>query len=970
MHPAFELLRTQTIPSLHIEFQEYRHRVTGAQHIHLRSNHEENVFLVAFRTIPMDSTGVAHILEHTALCGSRRYPVRDPFFMMTRRSLNTFMNAFTSSDWTAYPFASQNAKDFDNLLSVYLDAAFFSRLDPLDFAQEGHRLALESAEDSNSPLVYKGVVFNEMKGSMSSPVNYLYDRISTYLFPTTTYHYNSGGDPAHIVDLTYEQLKTFYQTHYHPSNAIFVTFGNRTAEQHHAVFEQLALSHFSKLDKHFEVPLEKSYCAPLTIEEAYPVDKAQGEQKQTHHVLAWLLDPITDAQKRLELQLLSNILLDNSAAPLRKALETFKHASAPSPLCGLEDDHFQMSFMCGVEGSDPEQAEAVEKCVFDVLHELVNKGVEQQRIEAVLHQLELHQRELKGDGYPYGLQLILRLLPACVHRSDPMPLLDIEANLASLREKIKDPQWIPQLIQTELLNNRHRVRLTLKPDAELQQVRVALEKQKLATLRESLSNTQIQAIIAQNQALDARQNQPEDDACLPKVGLADVPAELIYPRADKFRAPHPAGPVTQFNEGTNGLVYQQVLLDLPELTAEELDLLPFYTGCIPELGCGQKDYLLMQDQQSAVSGGIHAFYQVRNKIDNLNTTNGHLVLSTKGLYRNQQAMTGLLQETLESVRFDELARIRELIAQDRAHREQSITQNGHSLAMTAASAYLGVIPWLQHKLGGLLALQQLKKLDDSLEDKNTLAAWAKKLTQLHQKMLRMPRQFLLIGEQTHVEAMQNSLQQHWQASQATTEKLLHCPAPPAPTSQVWLTNTQVNFCAQAYATVPSSHADSAALTVLGGYLRNGFLHRTIREQGGAYGGGAGHDASNGVFRFYSYRDPRLSETLKDFHSSLQWLFDAPQKPEQLEEAILGVISQLDKPGSPAGEAKQAFHNELYGRTEAFRKASRQRILEVTLEDLRRVTETYLRQPAQTAVITQTESWQQHKDQLALQEFYL
>lgn len=217
---------------------------TGATHYHLSADNNENVFLVALRTIPTDSTGVAHMLEHTALCGSERFPVRDPFFMMIRRSLNTFMNAFTSSDWTAYPFASQNRKDFDNLMDVYLDAVFFSRLHELDFAQEGHRFEFDTPDDANSDLVYKGVVFNEMKGAMSSPVSTLWQTVTEHLFPTTTYHYNSGGEPENIPDLSYQQLKDFYKIHYHPSNAVFMTFGDIPAYEHHEVFENKVLNRF------------------------------------------------------------------------------------------------------------------------------------------------------------------------------------------------------------------------------------------------------------------------------------------------------------------------------------------------------------------------------------------------------------------------------------------------------------------------------------------------------------------------------------------------------------------------------------------------------------------------------------------------------------------------------------------------------------------------------------------------------
>ncbi|MFO8156185.1 MAG: insulinase family protein, partial [Thiohalospira sp.] len=261
-HPAFEWLGSTPVEALKVTVESYRHRVTGAIHYHIAADNPENVFLVGLRTMPQDSTGVAHILEHTVLCGSRNYPVRDPFFMMIRRSLNTFMNALTSSDWTAYPFASTNRKDYFNLLDVYLDSVFFANLDELDFSQEGHRLEFEDPEDPSTPLVRRGVVYNEMKGAMSSPTAVLFQELTRYIFPSVTYHHNSGGEPEHIPELTWEQLRAFYATHYHPSNAVFMTFGDIPAAENQAVFEERALKEFEALDRRMEVPDEKRYHAP------------------------------------------------------------------------------------------------------------------------------------------------------------------------------------------------------------------------------------------------------------------------------------------------------------------------------------------------------------------------------------------------------------------------------------------------------------------------------------------------------------------------------------------------------------------------------------------------------------------------------------------------------------------------------------------------------------------------------------
>jgi Zn-dependent M16 (insulinase) family peptidase len=265
---TFTTIQQIDIPNLKITVTEYAHLETGARHFHLAADDDNNAFLIGFLTVPQDSTGVAHILEHTTLCGSQRYPVRDPFFMMARRSLNTFMNAFTSSDWTAYPFATQNAKDFNNLLQVYLDAVFFPKLDPLDFAQEGHRLEFSQLDDLKSPLIYKGVVFNEMKGAMSSAIRKLNEIVCAHLFPTITYHYNSGGDPQDIPKLSYEQLKHFHTSHYHPSNAVFMTYGNYPVAQHHALFETAALQYFQKQELNLHIPDEQRY-SQLVVGQKY-----------------------------------------------------------------------------------------------------------------------------------------------------------------------------------------------------------------------------------------------------------------------------------------------------------------------------------------------------------------------------------------------------------------------------------------------------------------------------------------------------------------------------------------------------------------------------------------------------------------------------------------------------------------------------------------------------------------------------
>ncbi|MBE9567472.1 MAG: insulinase family protein [Proteobacteria bacterium] len=973
-HPSFTFIRSERIDSLNLTLQEFRHIKTGALHYHMHADNRENVFLVAFRTVPMDSTGVAHILEHTALCGSKKYPVRDPFFMMIRRSLNTFMNAFTSSDWTAYPFASQNKKDFNNLLDVYLDAVFFTRLDELDFLQEGHRVEFKEADDTSTELEYKGVVFNEMKGAMSSPVSVLWQEVSKYLYPTSTYHYNSGGEPQDIPDLTYQQLKDFHKTHYHPSNAVFMTFGDIPAIEHQKKFEEQALDAFDKLDVEINVNPEKRYLAPIAVEEAYAFD-AVGEEsldEKSHHVMSWLLGPCTSLDEMMKANLLSQVLLDNSSSPLRQALEKTDLGAAPSPLCGLEDSNYEMCFLCGIEGSKVESAQAFENMVLDVLNDVAENGVPHDKIEAVLHQLELSQREVGGDSYPFGLQLILNGLTAAIHRSEPASLLNLDPVIESLREDIEDPEFIKNLVRELLITNQHRVRLTLRPDENLSQRKEQAEKEQLAAIKDSLSDDEKQAVVKQAKALAERQTQEDDPEILPKVGLSDVPAEIKIPQSLEQEI---AGTdSTVYQQGTNGLVYHEIICELPQLNDEELALLPYFSSCITELGCGDKDYLQMQEWQSSVSGGIHAQHSIRALTDDAQKTRAYYIFSGKALERNNKKLAELMWQTLNDVRFDETDRIVELVTQMRSRRERSVTGSGHSLAMTAAASGLSPVAALSHQYGGLAGIRFIKSLDDSHADtdkgEQSVKQTARVFADIHAKIKAAAKSYMLTLEAHKQDADITGFEEVWKQQASAEHAGLVLPEIKQQTKQMWIANTQVNFCAKAYPTVTMEHDDAAALTVLGGFLRNGYLHTVIREQGGAYGGGATHDSNIAAFKFYSYRDPRLSETLDDFDTAIDWMLDGEHEPRQLEEAILGIIGGMDKPGSPAGEARAAFHNELHGRNREKLQQFRQQVLSVTIDDLKRVADQYLKHgEANVAVITSAATYEQVGD-LGLEVIHL
>ncbi len=910
VHPAFQLVRQHHVEALDILVSEYKHKVTGAVHYHLATDHDENVFLVAFRTQPMDSKGEAHILEHTALCGSEKFPVRDPFFLMIRRSLNTFMNAFTAADWTAYPFATQNKKDFQNLLAVYMDAAFAANLNPLDFAQEGIRIELENGEP-----VYKGVVFNEMKGAMSSPSDQLYHQLAYHLFPETTYHYNSGGDPKDIPDLTYQELVDFYKSHYHPSNAVFMTFGNTPAYDLQEQFEQLALAKFEQGETLYSKP-ERRLAAPVAVTESYAVDAEELKDK-TYHVLAWLLPEASDIKLRLGMRLVEGVLLENSASPLRHYLETWAHAQSTGPLMGVDDSNFEMTFFCGVQGSNPEHAAEFQAGVLKVLQDVAAQPVDTALVDAILHQIELHQREINGDGMPYGLSLILNGLSSAIHHNDPIQVWDVDTAIEQVKEELKDPMWLSQLIQTHLIDNPHRVQMTLVPDAEKSAKDAALEKARLAEIGAQLTDEQKAEIVAQTEALKVRQDTPDDLNLLPKVGLEDVPAalhivqgelrEIISNRIDY--------PLNLYHAGTNGIYYQQVLIQIPDEIVQSpyFNLLSILMG---EVGAGEYDYLELQQLQTAVSGGLGMGASLRSKVDDKNQISAWLTLTTKSLVNNLEAIR-LLKLAFEQLRFDEKDRIIELLQQRKTRWQSRLSGSGHSYAMQIAGRHHSALAQRDYNNTGLGALNWLADLVAKIE--KDAAEYEKLIAELqliHHKLLQAPKQFLLVCEEHQSDRLVEEVQEVWDKLTVAENPaaLTQVPVDHSAQDQAWLIQANVQFCAAAYPAVEVSHPDAAPLMVLAAYLRNGFLHSAIREKGGAYGGGASYDGNACSFRFYSYRDPRLAETFADFEASIDWLFNAEQLPHQLEEAILGLIASMDKPGSPAGEAITACYALLHART--------------------------------------------------------
>jgi presequence protease len=934
MRAAFTLAQERSVPALNVRLLTYTHPC-GAVHHHLASEDEHCAFVVAFRTTPENSTGLPHILEHTTLCGSHKYPVRDPFFQMLRRSLQTFMNAMTFPDMTCYPFASQVAKDYANLTDVYLDAVFKPLLNPLDFAQEGHRLELST----NGTGERKGIVFNEMKGAMDGTSEQMSAATARALLPDTCYRHNYGGEPSDIPQLSHHDLLAFHARCYRPANAVFITYGKQDPAELHA---RLAAYFSGDLGVALPPPeAQKPLNKSSSIDVPVPFSAGQDVLDVSAAALTWGFHDVAQLDEVLVGELLDRILLGHAGAPLRHALENSGLGRSASG-SGYSGSYRSGLFTAELSGIDPSDYDKLEPVVMTCLNQLARQGVAGDEIEAALHQLELARREIHGDHYPYGLELCFRLLTPWNYGVDPLPFLDQAEAIARLREKALTPGFLNREINARFINNPHRALFFARPDEHFHERQKELEQRQVDSELAQLDAAGKDHLRKRASELAKRQASVDDPTVLPDLQLSDVPSERTFPSGTTHDS------LTIFTPGTNGILHHLVALPLCELDDNELDLLPLVAQLIGQLGVGNLSYTQRAAQLNARCGGLWAWTDLCADHNDLAHLHAYLFIEIKGLATRAADFLPLLAETLAEQRFDEHDRLRELIEQSVQRLHERVQSAGNAFAARAATRGFGGAAALGHRLSGLGRLAWIKRLSHSIAEDQPQAATAleklgQQLRQLCQKIAAQTRYVCLIGDAAGQAALHQLVTQAWSALPQNTAASAHFRTPIArhEAQTAYLTATAVNYCALAFPAVPLGHADAPGLAVAGRLLVNNILHPRIRERGGAYGSGASYAAGTGTFTLTSYRDPRLVETYADMRDALRWLSDCPKDERLLKEAILGVIAGLDSPGSPAGETRARFTGDLKGATPKRLNQFRSRILATTITDIRRVANAWL-----------------------------
>ncbi|VVT43014.1 hypothetical protein BOKEGFJH_00543 [Chlamydia avium] len=937
----FVIKLSQELPEIESKLLEIEHKPSGASIMMIINNDEENVFNICLRTCPQTSNGVAHVLEHMVLCGSKNYPVRDPFFSMTRRSLNTFMNAFTGADFTCYPAASQIPEDFYNLLSVYIDAVFYPLLTENSFLQEGWRYEF-SPENS---LTHTGVVFNEMKGAMMSGEARLSEALNAALFPSVTYGVNSGGDPKDILNLSHSNIVAFHQSQYTLGRCLFYFYGNIKPARHLDFLEEKLLRHVGKLEKQtFSVPLQKRFKEPVRNILKYPSD-SQNQDKVLFG-LSWLTCSILDQQELLALYVLDIVLMGTDAAPLKSRL--LKSGFCKQADMGIDGEIREIPVTIICKGCSHGGAQKLESWIFACLEEIIREGIPQHLVDAAVHQLELNRKEISGYSLPYGLSLFFRSGLLKLHGGNAEDGLRIHSLFMELREKLQRPDYLEKLIRKHFLDNPHFARVILLPDSGLLSIENQEEEALLKDVENKLSSEEKEHIRHTSKMLEEYQHQNEDlDRVLPNFSLDKVPHSGREYNLVKENVTY--GEVLHHECFTNDLIFAELVMNVPPLSVEELPWLRLLVFLMPQLGSGERSYKENLEFLLEHTGGVDVSYEFSPHANNNTVLSPSVSIRGKSLESKVGYLFQVLMDMVTHVDFTDVARIKELLMQHNEALTNSVRNSPMGYAISMACMDKSLTASLSYLASGIPYVKKIREITKNFDESSDEIIAI--LQDLYKKCFFGRRQLVISGSQSNYQHLKQKnfygiLDQEivpiasWEnpiINNSVISQGLYIPARAA-----------FNALAFPIGDLAYDHPHASALTVAAEVLDNTVLHTKIREQGGAYGSGAAVNLGRGTFYCYSYRDPEIFNSYQAFLHGINEISQGNFSDADIHEGILGVIQSLDSPIAPGSRASTGYYRLRCGRVPALRQAFRRSVLSVTKEQICTVVKKYLQDTINSA----------------------
>ena len=927
---AYEVVEKRMLEDLKSEGYILKHKKSGAR-IALISNDDDNkVFYIGFRTPPKDSTGVAHIMEHSVLCGSKEFPIKDPFVELVKGSLNTFLNAMTYPDKTVYPVASCNDKDFQNLMHVYLDAVFYPNVYKTDkiFRQEGWHYDMQSPEDE---LTINGVVYNEMKGAFSSPDDVMARAQMEGLYPDTTYGVESGGDPDVIPELTYEGFLAFHQKYYHPANSYIYLYGNMDMVEKLEFMDEKYLSQFEEISVDSEVPLQKPFEETRRVVREFSISESEKEEESAYLSLNAAIGDSLDKELYVAFQIIDYALCSAPGAPLKQAL--VDKAVGKDVYSMYESTMRQPFFSIVAKDTSLDKEDILLSTIYEVVDRIVKEGFDKKALLAGINYFEFKYREADFGAYPKGLMYGLQALDSWLY-DETKPFLHIEANatFAALRKKAQEG-YFEELLQKYLLDNTHKAVVILKPKKGLTEEKDAQLKEKLAQKKAALTAEEIEEIVAETKALEEYQEAEDSKEDLEKIPL--LAREDIGRQARKIvNEERKLGeiPVLNHEVFTNGIAYLRMIFELKDVPGELMPYLGIFKGCLGLLNTEHYQYGDLFNEMNLVTGGMSAVNNCYSDLNDLDKYRLTLEIKTKVLYDNIDKAIELMREILMTSDFTDTKRLHEIIAEGRSRTQSQMISAGHSVAVGRAMSYGSVSAALSEVISGIPFFRLVTQLDEKFEEnKEQLVDKLQRLARLTFRKENLMVDF--VGTREGYEKLAVPVESFANALYTTpVEKGSFAPVV-SRKNEGFMTSGQVQYVCRAGNFRKKGLPYKGALRILKVMMGYEYLWVNVRVKGGAYGCMCGFGKS-GESYFVSYRDPNLGKTIDVYKKAAENIaqFDADERT--MTQYIIGAISDLDVPMNPSALGLFSLSAYMTGLTQEVLQKERDEMLSATAEDIR------------------------------------
>lgn len=927
---SYEIIEARQVPDLNSYGYLVRHKKTGARFTLLSNDDNNKVFYIGFRTPPKDSTGVAHIIEHSVLCGSKNFPVKDPFIELAKGSLNTFLNAMTYPDKTVYPVASCNGKDFQNLMHVYLDAVFYPAIykEKRIFMQEGWHYDLADAEDE---LTINGVVYNEMKGAFSSPDDVLDREVLNSLFPDTSYGTESGGDPDVIPSLTYEEFLDFHKKYYHPSNSYIYLYGDMDMAEKLEFIDREYLSSFDALEVDSQIKVQQGFEAPKEMKKEYSIMQEESEQGNTYLSYNAVIGDNLDRKLYIAFQVLDYALCSAPGAPLKEALTG--HGIGKEIYSTYDNGVMQPYFSVVAKGAEEGQKEEFVRVIEEVLEQQAKEGIDKEALKAGLNSLEFKYRESDFGSYPKGLILGLQALDSWLYDEDK-PLIHVEANetFEALKGEL-EKGYYEDLIRKYLLDNGHKSILVLSPVKGLTARKDAALQKKLQEYKASLGKEEIAAIVKQTEELEKYQEEPNTKEELEKIPLLE--RKDIKKEAEKYINEE------QYEDGTlilnhdiytNGIAYLRFIFDISNVPTELFPYIGVLKNVLGMVDTENYAYGSLYHETNIKTGGIHLVANTYINAGNMQEYKVTLEIKAKVLYENLAEAFRLAEEIAVRSKFEDKKRLYDVITEIQSRMQASMISAGHSLAAVRALSYISPTAAVAEQISGIPQYRLLEKLTGHFEEEKE--ELAKKLEMLVKCIFR-PENFMMdyTGEKKYCQGI-GELVRAFKAKlfTAPVEKEKYKPEL-SKKNEGYLTSAQVQYVCRAGNFIHKGLPYTGALKVLKVLMGYDYLWNRVRVKGGAYGCMCSFGKSGDSY-FVSYRDPNLEKTVDVYEKAAGYIEGFEADERTMTQFIIGAISDMDMPMTPAAKGLYSLTGYMTKLPFASVQKERDELLAATPETIR------------------------------------